>query len=510
MALLSHPVLVRGSNPINWSGIVGPTRRDWLAIYTVGAPNTQPTAWRYTTGAAAGILPLWLPPSAPAGSYEVRLFGDGNPVPLDATTPYATALGPPPSTPVVGAPEVSDLTPYAEDIVAPEWHIYVGDASGRRLAELDVSEWDYERRVSQVGAAHLRCSLVSPNLADLWQLGHTILVQLSWRKAGEPWQHREDWGGWLLTRGLRTPEGGRAEAAARFTAYHWLHLLRGATLVPSPGTEYVDLDAAQADVAIKRAVRLGLTDPGPPEWRHPLQPTCADDLAQGGAVSYSARFERLYDVVATLAGVGQVKFDMVRDRSSGALQFQTFAPLRGVDRTADNAAGNPPAVFDVDLSTVGNLDYTDDASALGNAVWVGGQGEGEARALDFLEDPLSIALYGRWTTFVDARTASTEAARLTAGEAALTAHAVPEPTVQFGVPATGGLMYARDWDLGDKVTVRVADVGATLHAEVVSLKVSRGPEDAVPRVVPTIGVPVRTFVDRIAELSRGLRVRQAV
>jgi Calx-beta domain/Matrixin len=62
---------------VTWSGIETPTSGDWIALYVSGTSNNNSfLAWRYTTGAASGSLPLVLPASLAPGSYEVRFLAN--------------------------------------------------------------------------------------------------------------------------------------------------------------------------------------------------------------------------------------------------------------------------------------------------------------------------------------------------------------------------------------------------------------------------------------------------
>jgi len=59
-----------------WNGICQPTTRDWIGIFLPGAANTSYVAWRYTTGAASGNVPLTIPATVAPGTYELRLFAN--------------------------------------------------------------------------------------------------------------------------------------------------------------------------------------------------------------------------------------------------------------------------------------------------------------------------------------------------------------------------------------------------------------------------------------------------
>lgn len=78
--LTASPTSVRPAGQLTaaWSGIASPTSTDWVALYSAGAPDSAIRAWRYTTGATSGSVPLTVPWGTPAGSYEMRLFSNNS------------------------------------------------------------------------------------------------------------------------------------------------------------------------------------------------------------------------------------------------------------------------------------------------------------------------------------------------------------------------------------------------------------------------------------------------
>jgi hypothetical protein len=77
--------IARGSSvTASWSGIAAPTTTDWMALYAAGTPNTSYLAWVYvsctqTPGAAraSGSCTFAIPSTIAAGTYELRLFANG-------------------------------------------------------------------------------------------------------------------------------------------------------------------------------------------------------------------------------------------------------------------------------------------------------------------------------------------------------------------------------------------------------------------------------------------------
>src|SRR5439155_1308415 len=57
-----------------WSGITSPTSTDWVGLFPAGAANSAYLFTSYTSGTASGSVPISVPNTAAAGSYEVRLF----------------------------------------------------------------------------------------------------------------------------------------------------------------------------------------------------------------------------------------------------------------------------------------------------------------------------------------------------------------------------------------------------------------------------------------------------
>jgi hypothetical protein len=65
-----------GQLTVSWTAPNGRPSNDWIALYSVGAPNNNFLWWRYTGGAASGSFTLTAP--SQAGQYEFRyLLNDG-------------------------------------------------------------------------------------------------------------------------------------------------------------------------------------------------------------------------------------------------------------------------------------------------------------------------------------------------------------------------------------------------------------------------------------------------
>src|SRR2546427_5421537 len=78
---------------VSWSGIVGPTAGDWIALVAVGAATSTRPAYQYTTGAASGTISFAVPGSVTPGSYEFRLLANNSLNLLAAHSPATVTAG---------------------------------------------------------------------------------------------------------------------------------------------------------------------------------------------------------------------------------------------------------------------------------------------------------------------------------------------------------------------------------------------------------------------------------
>jgi hypothetical protein len=386
------------------------------------------------------------------------------------------------------------------------WRILALDFQDRIICEIDdyQSFW-YEKRQNQVGNCQIVLSASSPNLATLAGENIRLAFQLIYQDALKANIFVDDWGGELIGDGLVMSEDGKPTDKFSFSGADWNYWLTGRRILPPPGLAYLDLDNAFADGAVKTAIRTSITNTGVPSRNIPGL-TCSPDASQGAAVKYSARYESLYDVVTTLAGQGNIKFAIVRDGriTQNAFRFYTYYPYLGLDRTSGNQSGNAPVVFSASLQTLGTLSYQRDRTSMANVAYVGGDGEAELREVDEFADLTSLAQYRRRETFVDARSATTTAKRQAEAFRVFNTQAVPTEQLQLSLPLTGDIIYGRDWQLGDLVTVYIPELDRTINAEVTAVRVEQV-SGASARVVPTIG-QYRTFMERLQQQARIIRL----
>jgi len=210
---------------------------------------------------------------------------------------------------------------------------------------------------------------------------------------------------------------------------------------------YVDRNAGPSAVAARQVP--GLLVPPP--------------AAFGATVAISARYENLLELLQPAARAAGIGF-RVRD-----LSFEVFQPS-GV------------AVFSTDLGTLAGWEAVAEAPD-NNYVYVGGGGEGTARLIREYTDTPSVQAWGRIETFRDRRDTTTTAEMDQSGAEALAEGSKP-PTVAMESIDTTSQSFLRDWNVGDRATVRV---GAVTITDVIAEALLELRANEPPEVRPVLG-----------------------
>ena len=246
---------------------------------------------------------------------------------------------------------------------------------------------------------------------------------------------------WLRRR-LAHPQPSKATPPYNGQAYD---TRTGAASVVMAG--FVDANAGPAAVAGRRVE--GRTVPPP--------------AALGPTVTVSARYQNLLDLITRTAARAKLGVE-IRD-----LAFTVFQPA------------GPSSVFSVDLGTLAGWIEAKEAPEI-NYVYVAGGGRGTARIVREYTDAASRDEWGRFEGFDDRRDTTATAELNEAGEEVLAE--IPTPELQLEVLDTPSQMFLRDWQLGDKATVRLDD--RTITDVIRSVTITLEP-NAPPMVSPIIG-----------------------
>jgi hypothetical protein len=192
--------------------------------------------------------------------------------------------------------------------------------------------------------------------------------------------------------------------------------------------------------------------------------TVETDLGRGATVSDTERFGKLGELLARVATAGGVGFRVLQ--VGGGLVFRVFVP---VDRSG-------LIRLDMDNGTTDELDYGYEPPALTRAL-VGGDGDGESRAIIERSNTDSVAAEAEWgrriEEWVDERSGDTTQMQ-TAGDDRLAAAGATKTSLTTKPVDTALMQFGRDYFLGDKVAVVVDDLEIPDVVSEVSITVDPG------------------------------------
>jgi hypothetical protein len=240
---------------------------------------------------------------------------------------------------------------------------------------------------------------------------------------------------------------------------------------PYTAVEYDD-KSGPAETVLRHYVDRNLGPGATVERRLPYL-TFPADLGRGTSVRGRGRFHMLLELLQPLAlAGGDLGFRIVQ--VDNALEFQVYVPA---DRTRT-------AVFSEEFGNLAGHDYSQ-TRPVANYVYVGGQGEGTARAVVEGGDAASITTFGRREQFRDRRDLDTTATLEQARTEAL-AETQAETALSISPIDTAAVSYGRDYRLGDRVTVVIEGeaVKDVVREVVLTLSLDRGEE-----LTPVVGTP---------------------
>jgi hypothetical protein len=264
-----------------------------------------------------------------------------------------------------------------------------------------------------------------------------------------------------------------------------------------------------ADDGIKNIFYINLGGGSSQEGRSIAQynVTIAGDLADGPSIEKSFAWRKVSTVIkdiheqtSTLGN--EVFYNLalagVDEDSVPSFVFTTYTGQPGADRTADSG---DPVIFSLELGNLRDpvLDY--DYSNEENFIYVGGQGEGNERAITYVWDDARIGAsqWNRREGFKDARNVDNRGNLEDEGEMRL---AEMRPRIRF----SGKLLDTEQspygtWRLGDKVTVFYLGLQLDVIIRAVYFRISRnGAEDIMVNV---------EAVDLVSDLGTDVKEEEA-
>lgn len=190
--------------------------------------------------------------------------------------------------------------------------------------------------------------------------------------------------------------------------------------------------------------------------------TVAANPAIGSTVAKSARFDVLGELLTDIASIDGLGFDI--KQVDGSLEFRVFEP---VDRTGEIR-------MDVANQTLAKTAYGYGAPELTRAI-VAGQGEGVDRTFVDVTTTESLDAENlfarRIESFIDQRNTADSTELTQAGLEKLAAGGTILTSVDVIPSSDLTMRYGQDWNLGDRVTVVVANQEVSATVTQVSIRV---------------------------------------
>jgi len=168
---------------------------------------------------------------------------------------------------------------------------------------------------------------------------------------------------------------------------------------------------------------------------------------RGLSVNWQSRFKNLTSEIESIARVGEVGWFLYLEPKAKKLIFEVET---GINRIAAQSV-NSRVIFSSEYSNISNTTHTSSSISYKNIGYVGGQGEGVGREVQEVKKKDAAGL-DRREIFIDARDISASENLKDRALSKLSAYDYVNNTESTILDQN--LLYERDWDLGDLVTVK--------------------------------------------------------
>lgn len=214
----------------------------------------------------------------------------------------------------------------------------------------------------------------------------------------------------------------------------------------------------------------------------------APNQSRGETIYNQARYERLSDKLEEVSKISGLGWDVHIDWENKQFVFDCY---EGVNRIA-NQSENSRAIFSLEFENVIEQSFTDSNVGYANTAVVGGFGELEHQVIEVVGD--DDAGLDSYEVFVDANDIVYDEFLSDRGIQELELHKELK-SFESNVESTKTLMYGKDFDLGDMVTIRNKKWNVTENArasEAIEVFESTG-----YRLDITFGEALPTLIERI-------------
>ena len=268
-------------------------------------------------------------------------------------------------------------------------------------------------------------------------------------------------------------------------------------------TLYKELQEGNAETVIRKYINSNCIAPKDTNRKIP-------NLIQGSnnnlgeSISYNSHYKQLIEEVESIAKANELGFKIDLDLADKKYIFEVF---KGLDRTV-NQVENSIAIFSTEFENISEQKYIDSENNYKNYVLVAGAGEDINRKTYHIGNE-NIGL-DRYELFVDARDISDKTDNdavipietynklLEARGKEKLSECTLVKTFDCKILNTNSLIYRKDFDLGDKISIINKKWGLLLHERIISIEEVYDTEGLSINI--EIGNNVPTIIDKIKRM----------
>jgi hypothetical protein len=221
-----------------------------------------------------------------------------------------------------------------------------------------------------------------------------------------------------------------------------------------------DRVTADAESVLQHYVASNMTAPEAAGRVMPRMTLVPNQHRGVASLPWQARFEQLDEVLQAIGEYADLGWTITPD--FGAQTF-VFDVVPGQDLHESNP-GTKRVTISVLSGNASEASYTDNRTAWRNVAYTGGAGEDEERLIQAVGNATGLQRREMW---VDAGSIDNAPEIITMGQRKLTESSIKK-SISATVLDSGAFLYGRDWDLGDKVTVRAGN--AQMDARVTEVR----------------------------------------
>ena len=265
------------------------------------------------------------------------------------------------------------------------------------------------------------------------------------------------------------------------------YMLLNRLSIPPKGYAYHTFNTNFEDIMYS-LVKTNASDPVDTNRKFPNL-VLKDSKHRGDKIQFQTRYKYISDELTNLSKASGLGWRVILDYKNKNFVFEV---IEGLDLSV-NQNINPPQIFSIDYDNIVQQDYTDSNIGYKNMAYVAGQGEGENREIELLNN--TETGFNRRELFIDARDINDGGSLKDRGKIKL-AENKQILTFECEVDSKD---YKKHWNIGDLVTTVAKNLNIVKTNRISSLKETW--EISGYKIEPTFGVTIPTPMEKIKQAT---------